>query len=67
MKGKMLEPGKYEYAIKENKEDGIMTSAVLEGTQGKTNPLQAVRHIELRMDKSQITAMNLDGDCVVKK
>jgi len=67
LKSKMLQPGKFEYALRENKEDGELVMGILEDGQGKTNPLHAARNVEMKVDKGQIVAVNLDGDCVVRK
>jgi len=60
--------GTFKYAIKEVKEDGALAMVILEGARGSSNdPLDKVRNVELRIsDNNQITAINLDGDCVVK-
>jgi len=67
LKNKMLQPGKFEYALRENKEDGELVMAVLADAQGKTNPLHAARNVEMKVNEGQIVAVNLDGDCVVRK
>jgi len=67
IRNKMLQPGKFEFALRENKEDGAHVIAVLADGQGKTNPLRAARNVEMKVDKGQIIAINLDGDCVVRK
>jgi len=63
----MLQPGKFEFALRENKEDGQLVMGVLQDGQGKTNPLQSARNVEMKVDNGQITAVNLDGDCVIRK
>jgi len=63
----MLQPGKFEFALREDREDGEIVMGVLQDAQGKTNPLQAARNVEMKVDKGQIIAINLDGDCVVRK
>jgi len=68
LKSTLLEPGKFQFALRENKEDGALTAGVLTGAQGKRNPLQAARNAEMKVDaQGQIVAINLDGDCVVRK
>jgi len=68
LKSTMMEPGKFQFALKENKDDGALTAGVLVGAQGKHNPLQAARNVEMKLDShGQITAINLDGDCIVRK
>lgn len=60
-------PGTFQYAIKEVKEDGALAMVILEGAKGITDPLDKVRNVELRISNNDlITAINLDGDCVVK-
>jgi hypothetical protein len=67
LKCKPLDAGRFEYALKVNKEDGDLIVGVLEGGQGKRNPLQAARNIEMIITAGKIVALNLDGDCVVRK
>ena len=67
LRQKMLQPGKFEYALRENTEDGDLVQAVLQDAQGKTNPLMSARNVEMKLDKGQVIAINLDGDCVVRK
>jgi len=67
LRNKMLQPGKFEYALRENKEDGEIVMAVLQDAQGKTNPLQAARNVEMKVNDGQVIAVNLDGDCVIRK
>jgi len=68
LKSTLLEPGKFQFALKENKDDGVLTAGVLHGAQGKHNPLQAARNVEMKLDADgQIVAVNLDGDCIVRK
>lgn len=67
LKTKMLKPGMFEYALREDKEDGEIVIAVLKDAQGKTNPLQAVRNVEMKVDDGRVVAINLDGDCVIRK
>ena len=40
LRNKMLQPGKFEFALRENKEDGELVMCMLTDGQGKTNPLQ---------------------------
>lgn len=67
LKSTLLEPGKFQFALKENKDDGVLTAGVLTGAQGKNNPLKAAHNVEMKLDAGQIVAINLDGDCVVRK
>lgn len=67
LRNKMIQPGKFEYALRENKEDGELVMAILTDAQGKTNPLQAARNVEMKVANGQVVAVNLDGDCVVRK
>ena len=68
LKSTLLEPGKFKFALKENKDDGVITAGVLVGAQGKHNPLQAAHNVEMKLDaQGHIVAINLDGDCVVRK
>lgn len=68
LKSTLLEPGKFQFALKENKEDGVLTAGVLVGAQGKHNPLMAARNVEMKLDgQGQIVAININGDCVVRK
>jgi len=68
LKSTLVEPGKFQFALRENKEDGTVTAGVLMGAQGKRNPLQAARNVEMKLNaQGQIVAINLDGDCVVRK
>jgi len=67
LKGKMLEPGRFEYALKSNASDGTLSIGVLEGGQGKYNPLSQARNVEMKVVEGKIIAINLDGDCVVLK
>jgi hypothetical protein len=67
LKGKMLEPGRFEYALKSNASDGTLCIGVLEGGQGKYNPLSQARNVEMKISEGKIVAINLDGDCVVLK
>lgn len=61
------EEGTFKYAIKEVKEDGALAMVTLDGAKGSNDPLDKVRNVELRIsDSNQITAINLDEDCVVK-
>jgi len=67
LRNKMLQPGKFEYALRENTEDGAHVIAVLADAQGKTNPLMSARNVEMKVADGQVIAVNLDGDCVVRK
>jgi len=67
LRQKMLQPGKFEYALRENKEDGQLVQAVIADAQGKTNPLMSARNVEMKVDNGQVVAVNLDGDCVARK
>jgi hypothetical protein len=69
IKSKMVQPGKFEFALKENTEDGALLRGVLENAQGKYNPLNAVHNVEMKVkaDNGLILAINLDGDCVIRK
>lgn len=67
-KSTMVEPGKFQYALKDNKPDGPLTAGVMVGAQGKHDPLKAAHNVQMKIDKqSQILAINIDGDCVVRK
>jgi len=60
--------GEFEYALKTTTEEGVdMTVGVLEGGQGKRNPLQQARNVQMKIQQGKILAINLDGDCVAKK
>jgi len=68
LKSTLMEPGKFQFALRENKEDGVLIAGVLAGAQGKHNPLQSARNVEMKVDaQGQIVAINLDGDCIVRK
>jgi len=67
VRAKNLQKGKWEISCREDVEDAVLTNAILEGCSGKSNPLQAVRNVELKLDGNNIVAMNLDDDCVVRK
>jgi hypothetical protein len=68
MRSKMLEPGKFEFALRENKEDGSLCRGLLENAAGKYNPLNSVHNVEMKVnEKGLILAINLDGDCVIRK
>jgi len=67
VRSKMLQKGKWEISCRENVEDAVLIPAVLDGCSGKSNPLQAVRNAELKVDGTNIVAINLDDDCVVRK
>ena len=68
LRSTLLEPGKFQYTIQENTEEGVITAAVLVGAQGKNNPLKSAHNVEMKLDaKKQIVAMNIDGDCIVRK
>lgn len=61
------QPGTFKYAIKEVREDGALAMVTLDGAKGDVDPLDKVRNVELRVSADQlITAVNLDGDCVVR-
>jgi len=40
---------------------------VIEGCQGKKSPLGQARNVQLKIANGKVMAINLDGDCVVKK
>jgi hypothetical protein len=67
LKNKMVKPGQFEYALRENRDDGDLVMAQLEGGQGKTNPLHAARNVLMKVAGGKVVAINLEGDCVVKK
>lgn len=67
VRSKMLKPGTFEYAVREDTEDAVSIPAVLENAAGKFNPLQSVRNVELKVKDGKIHAINLDGDCVIRK
>jgi len=67
LKNKMVKPGQFEFALRENRDDGELVMAHLEGGQGKTNPLHAARNVLMKVDSGKVVAINLEGDCVVKK
>ena len=67
LRNKNVAPGKFEYALREDTEDGQVIMAVLQDGQGKTNPLMSARNAEMKVDKGLVVAINLDGDCVVRK
>lgn len=67
VRSKMLKPGIFEFAVREDTEDAVSFPAVLEQAAGKFNPLQSVRNVELKVQDGKIQAINLDGDCVVRK
>jgi len=53
------------YAIKEVKDDGgQLALVVLEGVNGRKDPLDQVRNVQLRIDNNRITAINVDGEAV---
>jgi len=65
---KNLNKGKWEIHVREDVEDAVMRVAILDGCSGtKSNPLQAVRNVELKLDGDKIVGINLDDDCVVRK
>lgn len=63
----MVKPGIFEFAVREDTEDAVSFPAILEGASGKFNPLQSVRNVELKVQDGKIQAINLDGDCVIRK
>lgn len=68
VRAKMLQKGKWEIACREDTEEAVLQNAVLDGCSGKSNPLQAVRNVELKIDgANNIVAINLNDDCVVRK
>jgi len=67
VRAKMLQKGKWEITCREDTEDGVLQNTVLDGCGGKSNPLQAVRNVDLKLDGNNIVAINLDDDCVVRK
>jgi len=67
LKATPKDAGKFEFALKENSDDGNMLIGLLEGGQGKRNPLAQARNIEMKIKDGKIVAINLDGDCVVRK
>lgn len=67
LKNKMVKPGQFEYALRENRDEGDLIMAQLEGGQGKTNPLHAARNVLMKVDGGKVVAINLEGDCVVRK
>ena len=67
LRSKMLKQGQFEFAVRECKEDAEHLMAVLEGVSGKRNPLQSVRNVEMKIETGKIVAVNLEGDCVIKK
>ena len=62
-------PPSFKYAVKEVRDDGELAMVTLDDVQGRNDPLDAVRNVELRIsaDGRRITAINLDGDCVCRK
>jgi len=66
LKSKPLKAGEFEFALKKNTEAGDMIIGVLEGG-GKRNPLQQARNAQMKVEQGKVLAINLDGDCVVRK
>lgn len=67
LKNKMVQPGKFEFALRENRDEGELIMCFLEGAQGKTNPIHAARNVKMKVVNKQIVSIDLEGDCVVKK
>jgi len=67
VRSKALQKGQFEVDCREDIEDGVMEKTILEGVTSKSNPLQAVRNVELKVAGGKIIAINLDDDCVVRK
>lgn len=67
VRSKMLKPGIFEFFVREDSEDAVSFPAVLENAAGKLNPLQSVRNVEFKVQDGKILAINLDGDCVIRK
>lgn len=68
VRNKMGQQGRIELAAKEtNVVDADLVVGTLEGARGKRNPLQSVRNVQLKVEDGRIVAINLDGDCVVRK
>jgi len=61
------EKGCFKYAVKEvNEDEGQVALVILEGARGTTDPLRQVRNVDLRISDNRITAINLDGDAVIR-
>jgi len=67
VRSKMLQKGKWEITCREDTEEGSLQNTVLDGCSGKSNPLQSVRNVELKLDGDNIVAINLNDDCVARK
>lgn len=63
----MIKPGLFEYIVREDTEDASSMQVSLENAAGKFNPLQSVRNVDLNIQDGKITAINLEGDCVIRK
>ncbi|KAI0215397.1 hypothetical protein LSAT2_032576 [Lamellibrachia satsuma] len=65
-----LSEGRFRYAVKEMKEreeDIRLTVVYVEDAVGNQGPLAHVKNCELVLDGDKVTAINLDGDCLVRK
>ncbi len=70
VRNQMLEPGKFQYAVQQitdNDDDVKFDMVSLDGAKTKSNPLNTIRNCEMLLKDGVIMAINVDGDCVVKK
>jgi len=67
VRSKPIKQGQFEIDCRINTEDAVLEKTILEGVSTKSNPLQAVRNVELKVEGNKIVAINLDDDCVVRK
>ena len=68
VRSEMVEPGQFRYAVKELTVEGGRPATVwLNAVKGRTDPLLQIRNVQLVLRDGVIVAINLDGDCVVRR
>ena len=62
---------RYRYAVKQIVQDGgqgRLAMVNVSGVKGHSDPLRNIRNVELVVDgDGEVTAINVDGDCVVQR
>jgi len=63
-----LSDGRFRYAVKELQDEDVKLRVVyVEDAAGNQGPLAHVKNCELVVDGDKVQAINLDGDCLVRK